>query len=128
MVQFKVYGQRHVLAAVRADLSEVLHAAAVDVLGSPPGARFQRFFALDAQDFPIPTGRSVRYTIVEVSMMSGRTVAAKKAFYARLYADAAGLGIDPMDLEVTVVETPAHDWAVRGLPGDELVHAGPVQP
>ena len=127
MVQFKVYGQRNVLAAVRADLSEVLHAAAVDVLGSPPGARFQRFFCLDAQDFPVPAGRSVRYTVVEVSMMSGRSVATKKAFYARLYADAAGLGIDPVDLEVTVVETPAHDWAVRGVPGDELTVSGPVR-
>lgn len=128
MVQFKVYGQRQALAAVRSDLSDVLHAAAVDALGSPPDARFQRFFGMDAEDFPVPTGRSTRYTVVEVLMMAGRTPAAKKAFYARLYAGAADLGIDPLDLEVALVETPPHDWAIRGLPGDELPAPGRGRP
>lgn len=131
MVIFTVYGQRHVLAGVRSALSDVLHDAAVELLGAPPHARCQRFIGLDNQDLPIPTGRTARHTFVEVRMMTGRTVTAKKTFYARLYADAAVLGIDPVDLEVAILETPAHDWAVRGLPGDELglpAPAGTVQP
>jgi rRNA-processing protein FCF1 len=28
-------------------------------------------------------------------------------------------GIAPQDLEITIFETPKHNWGFRGLPGDE---------
>lgn len=121
MSQFKVYGQRQVLAPLRAEVSDVLHAAAVEVLGLPPDKRFHRFFPMDPEDFPTPAGRSERYTVVEVLMFQGRTTATKKAFYQRLFHDfAERLGIGPVDLEMTLVETPRHDWAIRGQAGDDL--------
>jgi len=110
-----------VLAPLRAELSDVLHAAAVEVLGLPPDKRFHRFFPMDPEDFPTPAGRSERYTVVEVLMFQGRTTATKKAFYQRLFRDFADrLGIEPVDLEMTLVETPRHDWAIRGQAGDDL--------
>ena len=121
VAQFKVYGRDEVLRPLRGALSDALHAAAVDVLGLPAAKRFHRFFPMSAEDFPTPEGRSERYTIVEVLMFAGRTTATKKAFYRRLYRDfEAHLGIDPVDLEITVVETPRHDWGIRGRAGDEL--------
>ncbi|WP_432546424.1 tautomerase family protein [Kineococcus sp. SYSU DK004] len=120
MAQFKVYGRDHVLRPLRAQLSDVLHGAAVDVLGLSAAERFHRFFPMSAEDFPTPEGRSEDYTVVEVLVFSGRTVATKKAFFRRLCADfAERLGIEPVDLEITVVETPRHDWGVRGRAGDE---------
>ncbi len=128
MSQFKVYGQRPVLVSLRARLSDVLHAAAVDVLRLPEDKRFHRFFPLDAEDFPVPAGRSERYTVIEVLMFEGRSVATKKSFYARLYADAAAqLGINATDLEISIVETPRHDWGIRGQAGDELALTYEVQ-
>lgn len=128
MTQISIYGQRHVLAPLRAQWSQVVHAAAVDVLGLPPEKRFHRFFPMDPEDFPTPPGRSERYTIIEVRLFGGRTVATKKAFYARLFAGAAEhLGVDPVDLEIALVQTPRHDWAIRGLPGDELALTYEVQ-
>ena len=128
MTQMSITGQRHVLAPIRERVSEVLHAAAVDVLGLPPEKRFHRFFPMSPEDFPTPPGRSERYTIVEVRLFAGRTVATKKAFYARLFADfAEHLWITPVDLEIALVETPRHDWAIRGLPGDELALAYQVE-
>lgn len=121
MSHFLVYGQQQVLRPLRAQLSQVLHAAAVDVLGLPADKRFHRFFPMDPEDFPAPPGRSERYTVVEVRLFTGRTTATKKALYARLYRDAEALGIGAADLEVMVLETPRHDWAIRGLPGDELL-------
>ena len=54
-------------------------------------------------------------------MFQGRTVATKKALYRDLYARFEHeLGIAPQDLEIIVLETPRHDWGIRGLPGDEL--------
>ncbi|WP_432570714.1 tautomerase family protein [Kineococcus sp. SYSU DK005] len=121
MAQFKVYGREHVLRPLRTRLSDTLHAAAVDVLGLPATKRFHRFFPMTAEDFPTPEGRSEQYTILEVLMFTGRTVATKKAFYQRLYRDfEAHLGIGATDLEITVVETPRHDWGIRGRAGDEL--------
>ena len=26
----------------------------------------------------------------------------------------------PQDIEITIFETPRHNWGIRGLPGDEL--------
>jgi hypothetical protein len=40
--QFKIYGQRHVLAPLRPRLLQALHAAAVEVLGLPADKRFHR--------------------------------------------------------------------------------------
>ena len=74
-----------------------------------------------AEDFVYPPGRSERYTIVEVSMFEGRSVEAKKQLIRLLYARAAaGIGLAPEDLEITIAETPRHCWGIRGLPGDEL--------
>lgn len=121
MAQFKVYGRDEFLRPRRARLSDVLHAAAVDVLGLPVEKRFHRFFPMDAEDFPTPHGRSERYTIVEIVLFAGRTVETKKSFYQRLFQDLRDeFGIDPVDLEITLVETPRHDWGIRGRAGDDL--------
>lgn len=122
MAQFKVYGRRQVLVPLRSAMSDVIHDCAVDVLGLPPDKRFHRFFPMSAVDFPTPAGRTERYTIIEILMFEGRTVATKKAFFRRLYGEFADrLHIDPQDLEISVVETPRHDWGIRGQAGDELV-------
>ncbi|WP_109773170.1 tautomerase family protein [Quadrisphaera granulorum] len=120
MAQFKVYGRDTFLPGVRQPLSDLLHAAAVDVFELPPTKRFHRFFPMSAHDFPTPDGRTERYLVIEVLMFEGRAIETKKAFYARLYRDIATLGVEPADLELTILETPRHDWAIRGLPGDEL--------
>jgi hypothetical protein len=121
MAQFGVHGRGTVLPPLRSSLSDTLHAAAVDVLDLPVTKRFHRFFPLSAEDFPTPEGRSARSTIVEVTMFAGRNVETKKAFYRRLFADfAEHLAIEPVDLEITIVETPRHDRGIRGRPGDEL--------
>lgn len=122
MAQFKIYGQRLALNPLRAHLSDVLHTAAVEVLDLPLEKRFHRFFCMEPEDFPTPTGRTDRYTVIEVLMFEGRSNTTKKALYQRLFRDfSLQLGIDPVDLEVTVIETPRHDWAIRGQSGDELV-------
>ena len=64
--------------------------------------------------------RSERYTIIELSMFEGRSVAAKKRLMQLLFERTGReLGLAPVDLELTISETPKHNWAFRGLPGDE---------
>jgi hypothetical protein len=76
---------------------------------------------MTTEDFPVPEGRTDRYTIVEITMFEGRRMDTKKAFYQRLYLDfEQQLGISPLDLEIIIVETPQHDWGIRGQAGAEL--------
>jgi hypothetical protein len=122
MAQVKVYGLRSALDPIKRRLSDVIHACLVEALEYPADKRAQRFFPLEAEDFFYPIGRSERYTIIEISMFEGRSVAAKKKLMRLLFDRAEGeLGIAPMDLELTISETPKHNWAFRGLPGDEHV-------
>jgi phenylpyruvate tautomerase PptA (4-oxalocrotonate tautomerase family) len=121
MAQIKIYGEKSELRAVRDRLSPLVHGCAVDALGIPRDKLFQRFLALDAGDFMHPSDRSKRYTIVEVSMFEGRSIEAKKTFIRMLYERAKSeLNLDPIDLEITIFETPRANWGIRGLPGDEL--------
>jgi hypothetical protein len=121
MAQVKVYGLRATLDPIKRQLSDAIHACVVEAFQYPVDKRAHRFFPLEAEDFFYPAGRSERYTIVEISMFEGRSVAAKKQLMKLLFAQASELGISPTDLELTISETPKHNWAFRGLPGDEHV-------
>jgi Tautomerase enzyme len=91
----------------------------VDALQYPADKRAHRFFPLDPSDFFYPLGRSDRYTILEFSMFEGRSVEAKKQLIRLLFERVQPLGISTQDLEITIFETPKHNWGFRGLPGDE---------
>ncbi len=120
MSQVKIYGLRDQLDPIKARLSDVIHGCVVDALAYPPDKRAHRFFPLEREDFYYPAGRTDRYTIIEFSMFEGRTVEAKKTLMRLLFARAEReCGIEPRDLEMTIFETPKHNWAFRGLPGDE---------
>jgi 4-oxalocrotonate tautomerase family enzyme len=121
MAQIKLYGLSAQLAPIRKQLSDVVHGCVVDALGLPVDKRFQRFIGLEPEDFIYPPGRSERYLILEISMFEGRSVEAKKQLIRLLFERVrAQLGIQPEDLEITITETPRHNWGIRGVPGDEL--------
>jgi Tautomerase enzyme len=44
---------------------------------------------------------------------------AKKHLIRLLFERVQPLEITPQDLEITLFETPKHNWGFRGLPGDE---------
>ena len=121
MAQIKIYGVGSQLNPLKAQLSDVIHSCIVDALQYPADKRAHRFFPLEASDFYFPAGRTQRYTIIEISMFEGRSVQAKKNLYRLLYERIeAKFGITAQDIEVTITETPKHNWGIRGLPGDEV--------
>jgi hypothetical protein len=124
MAQVRIYGERGHLGRVRSALSDALHACLMDALQLPAGKRFQRFIALEAADFIYPPDRSGAYTILEISMFAGRSAAAKRRLLGLLMERVpARAGIAAHDLEITIFETPAANWGVRGRTGDELALA-----
>jgi Tautomerase enzyme len=119
MAQVKIYGLRKSLDPIKLQLSDAIHSCVVDALQYPADKRVHRFFPLDPSDFFYPPGRSDRYTILEFSMFEGRSVEAKKQLIRLLFERVQPLGISTQDLEITIFETPKHNWGFRGLPGDE---------
>jgi 5-carboxymethyl-2-hydroxymuconate isomerase len=120
MTQAKIYGLRTHLQPIRDRLSETIHACVVEALAFPADKRAHRFFYLDTEDFFMPSGRTDRYTIIEFSMIEGRTIETKKKLINLLFEKIESeIGIAPNDIEMTIVETPASNWGFRGKPGDE---------
>jgi len=54
-------------------------------------------------------------------LFEGRSVEAKKQLIRLLFERArTEVNLQPEDLEITITETPRHNWGIRGVPGDEL--------
>jgi hypothetical protein len=116
----KIYGIRERLQPIRQQLSDLINSCMVDALRFPANKRAHRFFLMDREDFYVPEGRSDAYTVLEISLMKGRSVEARKGLIHLLFERAEQqLGVVPRDLEISIVETPAHDWGFRGMTGDE---------
>jgi phenylpyruvate tautomerase PptA (4-oxalocrotonate tautomerase family) len=115
-----IFGLAEHLNPIKARLSDVLHGCVVDVLGLPADKRAHRFFPMARDDFYAPGGRSDAYTVITVDMIAGRTEATKKALITAIFAAfARDLQIQPIDVEITLREQPAHCWGFRGMTGDE---------
>ena len=121
MSQVKIYGHQAYLNPIKRQLSDVIHSCVVDALHFPQDKRAHRFFPLAAEDFFYPVGRTDAYTIIEITMIEGRTVATKKNLVRLLFERIeAHLGIAPNDVEICITEAPAHNWGFRGMHGDEV--------
>ena len=121
MAQVKIYGNADFIQQNREVLSTTVHSCVVDALNYPPEKKFQRFFPLQAEDFEYPSDRSEKYIIIEILLFSGRSVEAKKSLYRLLFERLKEkLNIAPIDIEIILIETPSHNWGLRGVAGDEL--------
>lgn len=121
MGQIKIYGVEDKLNPIKEKLSAIIHSCMVESLEFPSDKKFHRFFPMDKEDFYFAGGRTEAYTIIEVSMFEGRKVESKKHLIKLLFERIESeLSISPQDVEITIFETPKHNWGIRGLPGDEL--------
>lgn len=121
MSQIKIYGIHEYLTPVRAKLSDVIHACVMDALGMPEDKRAHRFIPMDKGNFFMPGGRTDAYTILEISMIEGRSIETKKKLIRLLFDRIERqIGISHADLEICIYESPACNWGFRGMHGDEI--------
>jgi phenylpyruvate tautomerase PptA (4-oxalocrotonate tautomerase family) len=121
MAQAKIYGNANFIQQNRETLSTTIHSCIVDALNYPREKKFQRFFPLQAEDFEYPSDRTEQYIIIEILLFEGRSVEAKKYLYRLLFERLKdNLSIEPLDIEITLIETPKYNWGIRGVAGDEL--------
>lgn len=116
----RVYGIKEQLNPIKARLSDVINQCMVDALSFPDNKRAQRFIPMEKEDYYYPEGRSDAYTVIEISMMEGRSVEAKKKLIHLLFEKIKKeIDIAPNDVEITISESPACNWGFRGVTGDE---------
>lgn len=121
MSQVKIYGSKEPLRAIRNRLSDVIHECVVEVLQFPVNKRAHRFFYLEPDDFFMPEGRTEQYMIIELLMIEGRTVETKKTLINLLFERISEqIGLSVNDIEICILESPAHNWGFRGKTGDEV--------
>lgn len=114
MGQVKIFGLTQEINKNKDKMSDVIHSCIVDGLKFPVDKKFQRFFPLDSDNFYFPSGRTEKYTIIEVSIFEGRSIEAKKEFIKLVYKRfQEQLGISENDIEITIFETPKHNWGIR---------------
>ncbi|MEL6928029.1 MAG: tautomerase family protein [Cyanobacteria bacterium J06600_6] len=121
MPQIKIYGLRNNIEPKRFALSHAIQAALKSAIGTPDQKRFQRFITLEPENFIFPSDRTADYLIIEVVMFEGRSVETKKKLiYALQQKITETTDIKPQDIEITLIETPAANWGIGGMTGDEL--------
>jgi len=120
----KIYGIKEKLGPVTKKLSDTISSCMADALKFPENKRAHRFFMLGKHEFYYPEGRTEAYTVIEISMIQGRSKESKKNLIKLLFQRIENhVGITPNDLEITISESPAHNWGFRGMTGDEA-HLG----
>lgn len=116
----KIYALRERLEGKRILISDAIQAALSESFGLPANKRAHRFFPLEREDLIAPPDRSDDYMLIELTIMAGRSIDARKqlvrALFTRLEAD---VGIAKQDVEIVILEAPAENWGFRGLHGDE---------
>jgi hypothetical protein len=104
-----------------ATVIEAVQSALREALKIPEGDRTLRLIGHPASHFAVPPGRSEKFTLVEVTMFSGRSMSAKRTLYQAIVRHLAALGVQALDIKVTLIETPPENWGLRGgMPASEI--------
>jgi len=122
MAQVKIYGIDSQLKPIKKQLSDVIHRCVVEALVFPEDKRFHRFFPMKEEDMIFPSNRSDAYTIIEITMIEGRTKETKKRLITLLFEHIEKeLGIQSVDVEILIQEAPGYHFGFRGMSGDEIL-------
>jgi phenylpyruvate tautomerase PptA (4-oxalocrotonate tautomerase family) len=100
---------------------DAVQSALREGLKIPQWDRTLRLIEHPASHFAVPPGRGEKFTLVEVSMFSGRSMDAKKALYQAIVRNLASLGVPALDIKITLIEIPPENWGLRGgMPASEI--------
>ena len=104
----------------RADFLEAIHRALVEGIRIPDNDRDIRLTEFDPANVIKPVGSSPRHTNIEITLLTGRSLEAKRRLYAALVTHLAPFGLAPGDIKVALIEVDAQNWGLRGLPASDI--------
>jgi len=102
-------------------LIEAVYAALREAFRTPEGDRQIRYTELPPERFYASAGTTENYTLVELTVLPGRSLEAKRTLYASIVRRFGELGIAPSDVLIVLNEPPLENWGIRGgLPASEV--------
>jgi phenylpyruvate tautomerase PptA (4-oxalocrotonate tautomerase family) len=104
----------------RRDFIEAVQASLVAGLLIPEADRSVRLLEFDDDAIITPPHAGPHYTVIEISLFSGRSIEAKRRLYAAMATNLAPFGLAPHDIKVILHEVPQENWGLRGLPASEI--------
>ncbi len=93
---------------------DAVYRAQREALGVPEHDRQIRYVEHRPEHFAVPPGRTENYTVVEISLFAGRSLAAKRALYQAIVRNLGALGIEAGDIFIVLHEIPLENWGIRG--------------
>jgi len=81
----------------------------------------QRIYELDEEHYERPPGKTEKYTLIELALLPGRSVALKKNLITeitRLLGER--LEIAPADIIIIINDHPLENWGFRGTHAIEM--------
>ncbi len=80
----------------------------------PAHDRTQLLHEYEAEDFVVPPGKTKNYTLIEITMFSGRSKDIKQALFSQITERLAVIGIALSDVFIILNEQPLDNWGIRG--------------
>lgn len=103
------------------EILEAVQAALVEALRIPPTDRDVVLEIMDESHRILRPGRSDRFTRVEITLFSGRSLAAKRQLYKALVRNLSALGVPEKEVKTVLIEVPPENWGLRGgVPASEV--------
>ncbi|MFD2649761.1 tautomerase family protein [Devosia albogilva] len=104
----------------RRDFVEAVQRALVRGILIPEDDRCVRLIEFDEDAIITPPHAGPRYTVIEITLFTGRSIEAKRRLYAALVEELAPFGLEARDIKIILVEVDRENWGLRGLPGSEI--------
>lgn len=104
----------------RRDFVEAVQRALVRGILIPEDDRCVRLMEFDEDAIITPPHAGPRYTVIEITLFTGRSIEAKRRLYAALVEELAPFGLEARDIKIILVEVDRENWGLRGLPGSEI--------
>jgi phenylpyruvate tautomerase PptA (4-oxalocrotonate tautomerase family) len=96
------------------ELIEAIQSALVSSIKIPDWDRDIVVDLYDGKRRIVPTGRSDRYTRIEIELFAGRSMDAKRALYRAIVQNVSTLGVPETKTKTVLIEVPLENWGLRG--------------
>ena len=99
---------------VEMKLIEAVQSALVSSFKIPEWDRDVVLDLYDANRRIVSTGRSERYTRIEIVGIAARTMDAKRALFKAGVENLEAVGVPPAETRIYLIELPAESWGIKG--------------
>ena len=112
--------RRRYSPADEAGIIDAVHAALMEGFKIPDWDKTIRFVSHEPHRFTSDPRKGERFTLISIDLFAGRSLEAKRRFYAALVRNLAAFDIPADHVKVLLREIPKENWGLRGLPASEV--------